>query len=158
MTILTSRLAEQGSAADDVVSYAQTLVEEVKEFVFIDELKYLVAGGRVSKTKGFFADLFNMKPVISPEADGVKKYGVVKNRAGQLDFALNKLSSAGCADHDLFILLQYSDNKEWLQEEVVETMAQQYPDAEILLVPLSLTSGVHMGPGTWSMAFARKRR
>ncbi len=158
MTILTSRLAEQGSAADDVVAYAQTLVEEVKEFVFIDELKYLVAGGRVSKTKGFFADLFNMKPVISPEADGVKKYGVVKNRAGQLDFALNKLSSAGCADHDLFILLQYSDNKEWLQEEVVETMAQQYPDAEILLVPLSLTSGVHMGPGTWSMAFARKRR
>jgi uncharacterized protein len=26
--------------------------------------------------------------------------------------------------------------------------------AEIMLVPLSLTSGVHMGPGTWSIAWA----
>jgi len=31
-----------------------------------------------------------------------------------------------------------------------------FPQAEILLAPLSLTSGVHMGPGTWSLAFAQE--
>jgi hypothetical protein len=28
------------------------------------------------------------------------------------------------------------------------------PKAKILLTPLSLSSGVHMGPGTWAIAFA----
>jgi hypothetical protein len=28
-----------------------------------------------------------------------------------------------------------------------------YPQAEIVLQPLSLTSGAHYGPGTWALAF-----
>lgn len=156
MTLLTSKFAEQGASVEEVILYGKMLVSQVEEYVFIDEMKYLVAGGRVSITKGFFADLFHMKPVISPQAEGVRKQGVVKNRAGQLDFALHKLQLSEYDASDLFILLQYSDNKEWLQKEVKETMQKHYPAAEILLVPLSLTSGVHMGPGTWSVAFAKK--
>ncbi|MBN4068877.1 DegV family protein, partial [Desulfotalea psychrophila] len=54
----------------------------------------------------------------------------------------------------LFVLLQYTDNKDWLREVVEPQIRRHVPEAEILLVPLSLTSGVHMGPGAWSIAFA----
>jgi len=38
---------------------------------------------------------------------------------------------------------------------VVQTRVRTVcPLAEIIVAPLSLTSGVHMGPGTWSIAFA----
>jgi hypothetical protein len=152
IALLTARYAETGASAEDVNEYAEKLTRQAEEYVFIHELKHLVAGGRVSKTKGFFGDFLHMKPVISPGFDGVRKMGVVRNREAQLDFACARIGHH--ADASLFVLLQYTDNKEWLREVVEPKIRTHIPEAEILLVPLSLTSGVHMGPGTWSIAFA----
>lgn len=155
IALLTARLAATGVDAVEVVSCAKMLSEQAQEYVFIDELKYLLAGGRVSKTKAFFADLLHMKPVISPGFEGVQKKGVVRSRKSQLAFALDKLRSHRKESEKLFILLQYTDNKEWLRTIVEPEIRHLLPSAEILLLPLSLTSGVHMGPGTWSLAYAK---
>lgn len=156
IALLTARRAGQGARAEEVLSLATSLTERVEEYIFLHELKYLVAGGRVSRTKAFFGDLLQMKPVISPTSAGVRKVGVVKNRREQLAFALDRIDCCGGNGSGLFVLLQYSDNREWLQEIVMERVRRCMPEAEIQLVPLSLTSGVHMGPGTWAMAFAGK--
>jgi fatty acid-binding protein DegV len=94
-----------------------------------------------------------MKPVISPAGDGVRKVGVVHSRKGQLAFALEKLADGKTAAPAV-ILLQHTDNEDWVRETVLPQVREFAPDAEILLAPLSLTSGVHMGPGTWSMALS----
>ncbi len=154
IALLTARFAETGADITDVIALAKQLSEQAEEFVFIDELKYLVAGGRVTKTKAFFADLLHMKPVISPHSEGVRKVGVVRNALAQLGFALGKLEKQKGNSRELFVLLQYSDNKTWLQEQVKPAVRELLPEAEIVIVPLSLTSGVHMGPGTWSIAYA----
>jgi DegV family protein with EDD domain len=157
IALCAARLAEQGASVEDVLTYAKDLSNQAEEYVFIDELKYLVAGGRVSRTKGFFADLLHMKPVISPGFEGVRKVGTVRDRDSQLEFASARLDALDHDGADLLVLLQYTDNKEWLGEVVREQVCQQVPDAEIVLVPLSLTSGVHMGPGTWSIAFGGRK-
>ena len=51
------------------------------------------------------------------------------------------------------IMLEYSDNYDWVKETVKKMVEERYPHAEIILQPLSLTSGAHMGPGTWGVAF-----
>lgn len=157
IVILAARLAAQGEERETVIAYAKELTTTVEEYIFIHELKYLVAGGRISKTKGFFADLLHLKPVISPGFSGARKVGTVKDQATQLDFALGKLNCFDKGDSKLLVLLQYSDNKKWLQETVEPIITSKEPNAEILLVPLSLTSGVHMGPGTWSIALGLKK-
>ena len=157
IALLTARFAEGGAESDAVITYAENLTKEAEEFVFIHELKYLVAGGRVSKTKAFFGDLLQMKPVISPTFEGVKKVGVVRNRDAQLEFAKEKISAESKNGTSLLVLLQYTDNVEWLTGIVKPQIEKLLPEAEILLLPISLTSGVHMGPGTWSIAFASKR-
>lgn len=154
MALLTARHAESAVNADDVVAFAEKLLADCEEYVFIDELQYLVAGGRVSRAGGFLADLFGMKPVISPTSAGVRKTGVARSREGQLGFALEKLRERFTASSAPVIMLQYSDNADWVAETVEPPVRALLPDAEILRTPLSLTSGVHMGPGTWSMAWA----
>ena len=155
ITLLTTRFANKSENADEVISYAQQRCQDCREYVFIDELKYLAAGGRVSRTKGFFGDLLHMKPVISPMADGVKKVGMTRSRSDQLEFALNRLQAE--ASPCPLVLLQYSDNRQWLQEKPYHAIRRLLPKAEIVVTPLSLTSGVHMGPGTWAVAFERGR-
>jgi DegV family protein with EDD domain len=154
ITLLTARFARQGAAAIKIIQYAEQLSKACTEYVFIDELRFLVAGGRVSRAGGFFGDLLHMKPIISPTGEGVQKMGVVRSRKGQLRFCLDRLTEQFQATDSPLLMLQYSDNRDWLETHVQPEISRLLPAAEILLIPLSLTSGVHMGPATWSLAHA----
>lgn len=123
------------------------------ELVFLDQLKYLAAGGRISKTKGFFGDLLHKKPIITPTDHGAAKVGIVRNRQEQLAFAMDRLISRFSSQDAPEILLQYSDNRDWVEQEAAGRIRAGFPAATITLRALSLTSGAHMGPGTWGVAF-----
>jgi DegV family protein with EDD domain len=152
ITLRTARFADRAESVEDVIAYAEAQCRACCEYVFINELQYLAAGGRISKTKSFFGDLLNKKPVISPLAHGVEKMGITRSSSEQLTFALDKLKTE--ATQQPMILLQYSDNRQWVDGSVRKAISRQHPDAEIIVSPLSMTSGVHMGPGTWAVAFS----
>ena len=153
IVIATARYAAQTKNPAAVINFAQRAVEKCEEYVFLDKLKYLAAGGRLAKSSAFFGDVFHVKPIISPTAEGAKKVGAVKNRDSQLKYALDKLEGPFDQGSSPFIMLEYSDNYDWVNETVKKEIQTRYPSAEIILQPLSLTSGVHMGPGTWAIAF-----
>jgi len=70
-----------------------------------------------------------------------------------MKFALARLDAALKDDSRALIMLEYSDNRKFVEGPVKKNIEELYPDAEIILQPLSLTSGAHMGPGTWGIAF-----
>lgn len=154
IALLSARKAFVAETPAELIAFAERMAAECAEYVFINELKYLVAGGRVSKASGLFGDLLHMKPIISPTSSGVQKRGVVHSSKGQVAFATDKLKGISDNSAATTILLQYSDNEDWVAGPVQQQVQEIVPDAEILLCPISLTSGVHMGPGTWSMAVA----
>lgn len=135
-------------------AFAKKAVETCEEYVFLEKLEYLAAGGRLSKTSAFFGDMLKMKPVISPQPEGAKKVGVVRHRKDQIKMAMEKLAAALNADSRALIMLEHSDNIDQVKE-IGKEVKKRYPKAEIFLQPLSLTSGAHMGPGTWGIAFLR---
>jgi DegV family protein with EDD domain len=137
----------------NIIAFARKAVRTCEEYVFLDKLQYLAEGGRLSKTGALFGDMLKMKPVISPLPEGAKKVGMVRNQEDQLKMALTKLAASLKDDSHALIMLEYSDNKNWVNGTVKKTVAARYPNAEIILQPLSLTSGAHMGPGTWGIAF-----
>ena len=157
MVIATVRYAAQTDNPEDVIKFAQSAVVRCREYVFLDKLKYLAAGGRLSKPGAFIGDMLHVKPIITPMAEGAKKVGAVKNQADQLKFALKKLEETFTRDSAPLIMLQYTDNRSWVDDRVRKEIQVRYPSSEIILQPLSLTSGVHMGPGTWAMAFLPER-
>ncbi len=153
IVLATDRFAVTADDPEAVIKFATDAMETCEEYVFLDKLQYLSAGGRLSKPSAFFGDLLHMKPVISPVATGAEKVGVLRNLKEQRRFAMKKLNNSFNKTSKPLVMLQYTDNKEMVENLVKKEIAERYPSAEILLQPLSLTSGVHMGPGTWSLAF-----
>lgn len=153
IVLATARYSAKANDPDAVIDFAKRAIDKCEEYVFLDKLKYLAAGGRLSKSSAFFGDVLHVKPIISPIAEGAKKVGAVKNSDGQLKFALKRLEESFEKDSSPFIMLEYSDNYGWVNDKVKKTIEKHYPSSEIRLQPLSLTSGVHMGPGTWGLAF-----
>ena len=153
IAIATARHAAQSHDRQEVVAFARKAMASCQEFIFLDRLKYLAAGGRMPKAKAVFGELLRVKPIISPSAEGVKKVGTAKNRKGQLRFALDKFEDAFDEKDSPFVMLEYSNNRDWIANVARKEFQWRCPHAEIRLQPLSLTSAVHMGPGTWAMAY-----
>jgi DegV family protein with EDD domain len=152
LALATASFALETDDIEQVVAYALKAISQCQEYVFLDRLEYLAAGGRLSKAGAFFGDMIRLKPIVSPMAEGARKVGVVRNREEQLRFALEALERSLQPEVNARIMLEYSDNKSWV-EEVRNDVVRRYPNAQIVLHPLSLTSGAHMGPGTWALAF-----
>ncbi len=157
LALSTARFARKTGDPEEVIRFAREGAESCREYVFLDTLRYLAAGGRLSRTGAFFGDMFRMKPVISPLADGARKVGIVRNRREQLQFALDKLSAALDPNQRAIVMIEYTDNLSWVTQKAQPEIARRRPEAEIILHPMSLTSGAHMGPGTWAVAFLPER-
>jgi DegV family protein with EDD domain len=153
MAIAAARLSRQVDDPERVVHFAQQAIERCEEYIFLDKLQYLAAGGRLSRTGAFLGDVLGLKPVISPLAEGAKKVGAVRNQAEQITFAMDKLERSLPPDKKALIMLEYSDNRSWVEDTVKPAILRRYVRSEIILQPLSLTTGVHTGPGTWALAF-----
>jgi uncharacterized protein len=153
IVLATVRFAAQMKDHDEVVAFARKCIDTCEEYVFLDKLQYLAAGGRLAKTSAFFGDTFRIKPIVSPLAEGAVKVGTARNPSGQLKFALERLHQSVTSNSVPFIMLEFSNNRDWVNKVVKREIEEQFPFAKIILQPLSLTSSVHMGPGTWALAF-----
>lgn len=156
IVLATIRFMSGHNDPEDVIRFAQHVPDHCEGFVFLDQLRFLAAGGRLSRTGAFWGDLLHVKPVISPTAQGARKVGTVRDQPAQLRFAITKIDRASRTGRLPLILLEYSNNLEWVQTVAQPVVHACCPDSEIVLHPLSLTSGVHMGPGTWGIAYQKE--
>jgi hypothetical protein len=156
--IATARRSLTTTDAQEVIDYGRWAAENCREFIFLDKLQYLAAGGRLSKTSAFFGDMLKMKPVVSPQPEGAKKVAVVRHRKDQLEYALSRLEEGLNPLHDALIMLEYTDTEEWLRGQVKPIIEKRFPRAEVLFRPISLTTGSHVGPGSWAIAFMPQGR
>jgi DegV family protein with EDD domain len=154
---LTARAAAELSLAvsdsSEVVAFTRSAIQKVQEYIFLDRLQFLAAGGRMSKTGAFFGDVLHMKPIVSPYPDGARKMGVVRNTRDQVKFAFRRLEQDLSKDRKATLLLEYSDNREWLEGEIKPEIERRFPLVKVIMQLFSLTSAAHMGPGSWGIAF-----
>jgi DegV family protein with EDD domain len=136
-----------------VVAFARAAIRHVEEYIFLDRLQFVAAGGRMSKTGAFFGDLLRIKPIVSPYPDGVRKMGVARSTKEQVKFAFRKLEQGLRRDRGATLLLEYADNREWLEKEIKPEIERRLPRVRVIMQVMSMTSAVHMGPGTWAIAF-----
>jgi len=137
----------------EIIAFARGAIERVEEYIFLDTLQFLAAGGRMSKTGAFFGDVFHIKPIISPYPDGARKIGVAKSTKDQVKFAFRRLEKDLLKDQKATLLLEYTDNREWLGEEIKPEIERRFPSVNVISQSLSLTTAAHVGPGSWGIAF-----
>jgi fatty acid-binding protein DegV len=107
----------------------------------------------MSKTGAFFGDVLHIKPIISPYPDGARKIGVARSTRDQLKFAFRGLEQNILKDQKTTLLLECTDNRQWLEGEIKPEIERRFPLMKVILQSLSLTSAAHMGPGSWGIAF-----
>ena len=136
-----------------LAAFAESALARAEEYIFLERLEYLARGGRLSKTGAWFGDALGLAPVVSPFADGARKVALLRKPAARLEFACGRVKRGFAGGLPGYVLVEHTDNRRWVEREVLPRLEDVAPKATIEIGPLSLTTGVHTGPGTWAVAF-----
>ena len=138
---------------EDVQAYAP----RVEASFLLDQLAYMVKGGRCSAAAALGANLLNLKPCIEVK-DG--KMSVVKKYRGKYAQVLASYVKDRLADREDIIrerlFLTYSPVSEECLEVVKEAIAEHGHFEEVLETTAGCTVSCHCGPDTLGVLFIRK--
>jgi len=65
-----AQLIQERCKLEEIINRLKIATDNVKIFISIPTLKYLMRSGRLSKTKGFLGTLLNLKPIMTVSPDG----------------------------------------------------------------------------------------
>ena len=130
-------------------------------FITVDTLKYLKKGGRITPAAAALGTLLRIKPVLiilGEKLDSFAKARTMKQAKTMMMNAIQKelderLHDSGCKDCHLAIA--HTDNEEAALEFQKE-VKERFPDADVYMVPLSLSIACHIGPGSLAVTATRK--
>lgn len=155
-------LVELGLSAAEICDRLEKEAYDASIYITVEDLDYLKRGGRVTAAGAAIGTVLNLKPVL--EIDGgkldayAKARGMVKARHIMIDAMrkdlegkLKSFVDAGACR--LCIAYSYVDDetlKSWVDE-----VSEAFPGYELMITPLSLSIGCHIGPGALAVAACR---
>ncbi len=153
--LLTLRIAqaiESGMKHEEIVAQSEEWKKNTKIYVSVKTLKYMIRGGRVSKTKGFVAGLLNILPIISINEEGKselfdKAFSQKSNMKKVMNHAREFLN--GRKVHDYIVThAEDEENASWFVREMEELTGLK----PVSVVSISPVVGVNAGKGTVALA------
>lgn len=150
-------LAQTCEDLDQLHKQIQDFTEKVEASFLLDQLKYMVKGGRCSSVVALGANLLNLKPCIEVKNG---KMSVVKKYRGNYakclaSYVKDRLSERDDLEHGTLFVTRTPVTDDCLQ--AVKTAVDTYADFEnIYWTEAGCTVSCHCGPGTLGVLFVRK--
>ena len=150
-----ARAAKAGWPVDKILALLERIGQASESMYTLDELKYLIHGGRISHMKGLIASILNLKPMI-----GVEKVNGTYIQLGQtrsfkkaVKGLVDMIASQHAPGSALHVQVLHSFNPEgaaMLREQV----DRLFDCTWLPIGPMSLVLGAHTGPSMVGVAFA----
>ncbi len=150
-----ARVAKAGWAKDQILPLIQRISHASESIYTLNELKYLIHGGRISHMKGIIASLINLKPLIGVEKENgtYVQLGQVRTFKGALKGLVNQMLRKHEPGSEMQVQVLHSMNPEGaslLREEIDKV----YKCSWLPVGPMSLVLGAHTGPSMVGVAYA----
>ena len=151
------KLAQECNDLDELHQKVQAFTEKVEASFVLDQLAYMVKGGRCSSAAALGANLLSLKPCIEVKNG---KMSVVKKYRGSYAKCLtayvkDRLANRDDIDRDTLFVTRTPVTDECLQ--AVADTVKEYGDFEnIYWTEAGCTVSCHCGPSTLGVLFVRK--
>lgn len=143
----------QGKNKEDTILRLEAAAQNTQIFIGLPTLKYLVKGGRITKTKGIVANILNINPILSINDEGklspVNKARGKKNLEKRiLDMAYKRAQKTSGGFSIAVAHTNAPDTADRIAQNINKTLGQDVA----LVTNASPALGVHAGPGAFGIA------
>jgi DegV family protein with EDD domain len=149
------RYQRSGADYDTLLSRAAAIIGTARIFFTVENMDYLIHGGRVGKLAGISANVLNLRPMILMTQGELFSSGLARGRAQSRKKAMENLfdhiRKNGNDPNAFAFIVGYGYNKaegEALRDDVIQHFKKEWPDYEptVDIGQIGATIGVHTGP------------
>ena len=148
VVMAAARLTKAGENLQSILEETQKAINQVHMLGIFDTMKYLVLGGRVSKSVAEIADIRQIKPLLTFKDGEIVRAGLVRTYSTGVDrlyeFVEDRLNIQDLAIAHSTVPEQASQMK--------ERLSSIFPEDKIHVAQLGSALGVHSGPGALVLA------
>jgi uncharacterized protein len=142
-----------GFSFNDVCKQIEWACDNIQQLFTVEDLKYLIRGGRLKASKGKIATLLNLKPLMHTDPTGaLKPFAKAFGSNGLRKKMLKELKKRVANHKNVHFAIGHCNNEAtalWYKEQIEKL----FPVKSIYVTTISPTIGSHSGPGTISIAF-----
>ena len=149
------KLHNNGASDEEVVEFLKNFSEKIGIYFFVENLKYLRRGGRISAASAVMGTLLNIKPILTVTGEGkLEKLTTVKGNKKAIDFLYEKFNKEYLNDDKYDIYIVDADNKT-AGDELAERIRTSGKNVSIRRLDVGPVIGAHSGPGTVGCIFIK---
>ncbi|MCF6136802.1 DegV family protein [Pseudalkalibacillus berkeleyi] len=149
---LATKMAESELDLQRATSITHSLINKIEHIFTVDDLEYLVRGGRVSKAAGFVGGLLKIKPVLHMEEGKLFPIEKVRGRKKVLSRLIELINERGQNFDQQTIAISHADDLT-RANELKEMIESEFKVKNVMVNTIGCAIGAHSGPGTLAVYF-----
>lgn len=153
---VAKKAREPDMTFEKLVEYAENLRLKINHVFTVDDLKYLVKGGRVNKTSAYLANVLHIKPLMYVDNNGRL---AVLQKVFSRKLTIKKIFEKMTENYDPYygdVMICQADCLK--DAESLAKMVVNHFGLKPIIVPLDYLIGCHSGPGTLSLFYVGNSR
>ncbi|MBR4270378.1 MAG: DegV family protein [Clostridia bacterium] len=154
--IRAHRYAKVAKSIEDMVAYVERDIPKLNHTYTVDNLKYLVAGGRLKASSAFFGNMLKIKPIMNMNDEGKPKFITkVLTRKRALNYLIEDCIKRADKDEKIMFVSQAFCRED---AEFVANQLEKRSHLKPILHNMGPIIGGHSGPGTLALFFLGDKR
>ncbi len=142
----------QGKSKEEIKKLIEHGVSTVKAYVYVDQLDFLVRGGRVSKLAGMFGTFLGMKPILSNINGEIIAKGKIKGKENAIQQILEYMQQDIPPGTPVSVAVCDAASKPE-GDQLLTTIQSRFKCAKTYRHNLCPSVTVHAGPGAVGVLF-----
>lgn len=158
MVYLAVQKKNEGATIEETAEFVREMIPKIGHWFTVDDLKYLVRGGRVSATAAFVAGTLGIKPVLHVDDEGcLINMAKVRGRAQSIKALAKKYSETALDPENGPYFISNADCLE--DAKALEALIYKAHGKKCdLITDIGPVIGSHAGPGTLALFYPAKDR
>jgi DegV family protein with EDD domain len=152
LVLRTAEAIEKGHSHDEIVNMANQWTGDLRIFVSVQNIKYLIRGGRLSAAKGLIARILNINPIVSIDESGKAiVFDKAFNQRANMEKVMahvRKISSEKSIWNYIVLHANNTEAAKWYEEQM-HLLTMKRP---VSVVNISPVIGANAGVGAASVA------
>ncbi len=137
---------------DAIIEKAIYYATHMEHIFTVDDLDYLVKGGRLNKVAGFVGGILNIKPIIEIKNGKLEQLEKKKGSKRVMKRIIELVEERGSNLSEQSLGIVHADNKE-VAEKLKEKIKEKTNCKEVVISEVGAVIGAHTGPGTYGIFF-----
>lgn len=152
------RNRDKGMSLEDNAAWVRENVQNIIHWFTVDDLMFLMRGGRVGAVSAYIGSLVKIKPILHVNAEGkLIPREKVQGRRKSIRALADKVKQNIVDPEGQLVLISHGDCEAEAQS-LADMIKAELPVAEVRLSYIGPIVGAHSGPGTLAVFFMGKGR